>query len=191
MMPPPSTTSRRGTSVWASRPVESTQRGESRPGIGGRTGYDPVATIALLKVTSSPPSTAIVVALVNRPLPRTHSTPKALNRRGDATGHLLDDAVLPGSRLREVELRLGDADAELGEGLARVVQRVRGLHPCLRRDAPDAEAGAAELGLLLDADDLAAELGGANRSRVSGRASSEDGDVTLHSGSTFPWLPGS
>ena len=38
MMPPPRTTSRRGTSVWESSPVESTQRGESRPGIGGRTG---------------------------------------------------------------------------------------------------------------------------------------------------------
>ena len=34
--------------------------------------------MALLKVTSSPPSTAIVVALVNRPVPLTHSTPFAL-----------------------------------------------------------------------------------------------------------------
>ncbi len=31
MIPPPSTTSRRGTSVWASSPVESTHRGESMP----------------------------------------------------------------------------------------------------------------------------------------------------------------
>jgi hypothetical protein len=38
MMPPPSTTSRRGTSVCASRPVESTHRGESSPSIGGRSG---------------------------------------------------------------------------------------------------------------------------------------------------------
>src|SRR3982751_643990 len=35
MIPPPSTTRRLGTSVWASRPVESTQRDESRPSIGG------------------------------------------------------------------------------------------------------------------------------------------------------------
>ena len=80
MMPPPSTTSRRGTSVWESRPVESTQRGESSPGIGGRIGYEPVATMALLKVTSSAPSTAIVVGLVNRPVPLTHSTPFAFSR---------------------------------------------------------------------------------------------------------------
>ena len=69
MIPPPSTTSRRGTSVCASRPVESTQRGESSPSIGGRIGKEPVATIALLNVTSSPPSTAIVFASLNGPCP--------------------------------------------------------------------------------------------------------------------------
>ena len=79
MIPPPSTTRRRGTSVCASRPVESTHRGESRPWIGGRTGNEPVATIALLKVTSSPPSTAIALGPVNVPRPLTHSTPFALN----------------------------------------------------------------------------------------------------------------
>ena len=80
MMPPPRTTSRLGTSVCASRPVESTQRGESSPSIGGMIGNEPVATIACLKVTSSPPSTAIVFASLKRPLPFTHSTPFALNR---------------------------------------------------------------------------------------------------------------
>ena len=49
MMPPPRTTSRRGTSVCASRPVESTQRSLSSPGIGGRIGNEPVATIAALE----------------------------------------------------------------------------------------------------------------------------------------------
>ena len=53
------------------------------PGIGGRIGNDPVATIALLNVTSSAPSTAIAVGLVNCPLPLTHSTPFAL--KSDAT----------------------------------------------------------------------------------------------------------
>jgi hypothetical protein len=56
------------------------QRGESIPSIGGRSAYEPVATIALLKVTSSPPSTAIVFASVKRPVPRTHSTPFDLKR---------------------------------------------------------------------------------------------------------------
>ena len=79
MIPPPRTTSRRGTSLCARRPVESTHRGESSPGIGGLIGNDPVATIALSNATSSAPSTAIAFGPVNRPFPLTHSTPFALN----------------------------------------------------------------------------------------------------------------
>ena len=108
MMPPPRTTSRRGTSVWASRPVESTHRGESSPGIGGRIGDEPVATIALLNVTSSAPSTAIVFGPVKRPLPLHPLDAVRLEERGDAARHLLDDAVLPRGRGREVERRLAD-----------------------------------------------------------------------------------
>ena len=76
-------TSRFGRSSCASRPVESTHRGESSPGIGGRSGNEPVATIALLKLTSSPPSTRIVLGPANVPCPFTHSTPFAL--KSDAT----------------------------------------------------------------------------------------------------------
>src|SRR4051812_30756390 len=80
MIPPPSTTRRLGTSVCASRPVESTQRGESSPSMGGRSANEPVAITACLKVTSSAPSTWIVFASVKRPVPLTHSTPAALKR---------------------------------------------------------------------------------------------------------------
>ncbi len=78
MIPPPRITSRRGCCSCASRPVESTQRGESRPSIGGRSGNEPVAMTACLNETSSPPSTAIVFASRKRPVPLTHSTPFAL-----------------------------------------------------------------------------------------------------------------
>ena len=149
------------------------------------SGNEPVATIALLKLTSSPPSTAIVFGPLKRPRPLTHSTPFALKRPGDAAGHLLDDAVLPLDRLTEVQLRLADLDAELGERLARLVHRMRGLHPGLGRDATHPQASAAELGLLLDADDLRAQLGCADRCRVPAGASAQDGDVTFHL-STFP-----
>ena len=46
---------------------------------------------------------------------------------------------------------------------------------------PDAQARAAQRGLLLDAGDLAAELCGADRRGVPGGAASEDGDVDVHS----------
>ena len=78
MMPPPRMTIRRGTSVWARSPVESTQRSESMPSMGGRSGDDPVATIALLNVMSSAPSTERVFASLKRPTPFTHSIPFAL-----------------------------------------------------------------------------------------------------------------
>ena len=68
-----------------------------------------------------------------------------LEERGDAAGHLRDDGGLPLVRRREVELGLAHRDAELRERVARLVQEVRGLHPRLRRDAADAQAGAAEL----------------------------------------------
>ena len=123
MMPPPRTTSRRGTSVWASRPVESTQSVESSPGIGGRIGNEPVATIAERERD--------VLAALDRDRVRVLERARALDpldavrleERRDAAGHLLDDAGLPLVRGGEVELRLVDGDAELGERVARLVQR--------------------------------------------------------------------
>ena len=181
MMPPPRTTSRFGTSVCASSPVESTQRCESRPSIGGRSGNEPVAMIADLKVTSSPPSTAIVFASLKRAVALHPLDAVRLEEGRDALRHLLDDAGLPlvrGRRSRAgARRRLTPSLANVS---SRLLQRERGLHPRLRRDAADAQAGAAELGLLLDAGDLRAELRRADRGGVAAGAAAEDGDVTLH-----------
>ena len=103
-----------------------------------------------------------------------------LEERRDAAGHLLDDRGLPLVRLAEVELRLADLDAELAERVARLMDEVRRLHPRLRRDAADTQARAAELGLLLDADDLRAELRRADRGGVAAGAAAQDGDVDFH-----------
>ena len=135
-MPPPRMTSRLGTSVCASRPVESTQRGESIPSIGGRSGNEPVATIAELE--------GDVLPALDRDRVRVLEAAGAL--------HPLDAVRLEEARRRrsviclttpsfhsfavaEVELRLADVDAELGEGLLGLLERERGLHPRLRRDA--------------------------------------------------------
>ena len=106
MIPPPRMTSRRGTSVWASSPVESTQRSLSSPGIGGRSGNEPGRDDRALEVDVLAAVDRIVFGPVNVPAPLTHSTPFALKSDGDAAGHLLDDRGLPLVRLREVELRL-------------------------------------------------------------------------------------
>src|SRR5579862_6732751 len=178
MMPPPRMTSRFGTDSCASRPVESTQRGESRPSIGGRSGKDPVATIAERDVL--PALDGDRVRVLERAGALDPLDAVRLEEARDARRHLLDDAGLPGVRGREVELRLPDVDTELREALLRFLERERGLHPGLRRDAPDAQAGAPELGLLLDAGDLRAELRGADRSGVPAGAASEDGNVNVH-----------
>ena len=119
MIPPPRITRRSGTSVWASSPVESTQSSESSPGIGGRIGNEPVATIAESNLTSSPPSTAIVFASCEGALAAHPLDAVRLEERGDPAGHLRDDAVLPPVGGREVELGLVDDDAELLERVAR------------------------------------------------------------------------
>jgi len=123
-----------------------------------------VATIAERNVTSSPPSTAIVFASLNVPTPWTHSTPFALNRPATPV----------------VEGRLPHLDPELREALLRLLERERGLHPRLGGNAPHAQAGAAEVGLLLDAGNLRAELRGADGGAVAAGAASEDGDVNFH-----------
>ena len=185
--PPPRMTRRGGTSVCASNPVESTQRGESSPGIGGRIGCEPVATIALLNS----------IILAARDLDRIGAGETAgaldpldavgLEESRHAVGQALDSARLPGVGALEIEARLVDADAEVLEALLDLLDRARRLHPGLGGNAADAQADSAERGLLLDADDPGAELRGANRGRVTARAASEYGDVTLHDPS-FPPL---
>ena len=135
---------------------------------------------ACLKVTSSPPSTASVFASLKRPGALDPLDAVRLEEERDAVRHLLDDAGLPDVGCGEVEPRAAHLHAELAEALFDLAQRVRGLHPGLRRDAAHAQAGAAELGLLLDAGDLRAELCGADRGGVAAGAASENGDVNVH-----------
>src|SRR5262249_46689074 len=103
-----------------------------------------------------------------------------LEERRDARGHLLDDTGLPLVRGTELELEAAELDAELLEGVLRFLQGESGLHPCLRRDAADTQARAAELRLTLDARDPRAELCGADGGGVPARPSSEYGDVDFH-----------
>src|SRR5436190_1731360 len=106
--------------------------------------------------------------------------PVGLEEAGDARGHLIDDLRLPFVGGPEVEAWRADLDAELGERVLGLLDRERGLHPSLRRDAADAQAGAPELRLLLDADRLGAELRGADRRGVAAGASAENCDVRFH-----------
>jgi hypothetical protein len=165
---------------WASRPVESTHSGESRPSIGGRIGNEPGGDDRALE--------GDVLAALDRDRVRVLEAAGALHpldavrleQGRDPAGHLLDDGGLPLVRGRQVELRFADLDSELGKALLGLLQREGGLHPGLRRDAADAQARAAELGLLLDTDRAHAELGCADRGRVAAWAASEDCNIAFH-----------
>ena len=181
MIPPPRTTRRLGTSVWASRPVESTQRGELIPRIGGRTGYEPVATIALVNVRPvSLPSKTIERASSKRPVPSNAVTPLAL--KSDATPLVIwcTTAVFHSFAWSKSSVGSPVTTPSLGSISRAACSAVCRLHPGLRRDAADAKARPTELGLLLDADHARPELRCANRCRVAGRAGAENGDVELH-----------
>src|SRR6185436_11936983 len=100
-----------------------------------------------------------------------------LEQGGDAGRQTLHDFVLPPHHRREVELDPRDLHAVsveavlgLGEGFARIEQRLGG-------NAPDAQTGAAERGLFLDARDVHAELRRADRVHVAPGARTDDDQV--------------
>ena len=75
----------------------------------------------------------------------------------------------------DVDLRIRRADAVIGEAVRQVVELLRRIEQRLRRNAADVEAGAAERGLAVLADEridargLQAQLRGADRGDDSRR----------------------
>src|SRR4051812_30892074 len=143
MMPPPRMTRRFGTSVCASRPVESTQRSLSSPSIGGLSGNEPVATIADLNVTCSPPSTAIVFASLKVPCPLTQSTPFALKSCATPPAICLTTPVfhsfaLPKSSCGSLTLTPSFANVSSASWIANAVctHAFVGMHPTRRHVPP-------------------------------------------------------
>jgi hypothetical protein len=108
-----------------------------------------------------------------------------LEQHRDAAGELLHDLVLAADHRRHVDLRVLEADAVVAEQVAQVPELARGVEQRLRRDAADAQAGAAERRLAVlaerrvDAGDLHAQLGGADRGVVAGGAGADHDDVEV------------
>jgi hypothetical protein len=108
-----------------------------------------------------------------------------LEQRGDAAGELLHDAVLAGDHRGHVDRRLLEADAVLVEDMAHVPELAAGIQQRLGRDAADAQAGTAERRLAvlaqrgIDAGGLQAQLGGADRGVVAGRAGTDHDDIEI------------
>jgi hypothetical protein len=108
-----------------------------------------------------------------------------LEQLGHPTGELLDDLFLAPDEGLEVDLGVLHADAVHREIVRDVVELLGGIEQRLRRDAAHVEAGAAQrlLAVLadpgVDAGRLQAELRGADRGVITGRAAADDDDVEL------------
>ncbi len=92
-------------------------------------------------------ATSTVLPSTTRAQPWTTSTAVLLQQRRDAAGEPRDDAVLPAHRLREVDARRVDADAErrpVARSGATCSNSLGGVDQRLGRNAADVEAGAAE-----------------------------------------------
>ena len=116
MIPPPRMTRRRGTSVCASRPVESTHRSDSSPGNRRtereRPGRDHRRAEARRPRRPRPRSCS---RRLNVPEPFTHSTPFALKRPATPLRHLPDDPRFHSFAAPKSSRGSLDADAELAE----------------------------------------------------------------------------
>ena len=89
-----------------------------------------------------------------------------------------DDLLLALHHSREVDLGLGNADAEV-RGVADLAQQVGAGKQRLGGNAAPVEAGAPELGAL-DERHLGAELRGAERGNITGGPAAEHHDALGH-----------
>ena len=111
----------------------------------------------------------------------THPGHLVLGEQGlDALGERRDDVVFPLHHGGEIERHAADMDAVLGELVARLFILVARFEQGLRGNAAHAQAGAAELLLLLDDGRLHAKLRRPDRSHVATRAATDHHEIELH-----------
>ena len=84
-------------------------------------------------------------------------------------GQLVDDPVLEGAQLVDVDLRLAELDAPVA-GVLRLVEHLGDVQQRLRGNAAAIQAHAAGILLRIDQRDLHAEIGGVERRGVAARA---------------------
>ena len=102
-----------------------------------------------------------------------------LEQATNAGDEPLDDRVLVLLDLIEVERRARDVDAQVSKRLRRVLHRMRGLNPRLRRNAADVKTGTSEIALL-DQRDRKTELRRPDRRRIATGSTTEHRNVNIH-----------
>ncbi|MGY4599518.1 hypothetical protein ACVWXL_007264 [Bradyrhizobium sp. GM22.5] len=103
-----------------------------------------------------------------------------LHQELDALDVAVDALLLEVHHRRQIELRRGDADAHLGEGMPGLLEHFGGVQQRLRRHAADIEAGAAERRVLFDHGDFHAELRCTHRADITARSGADDDEIVCH-----------
>jgi hypothetical protein len=102
-----------------------------------------------------------------------------LEKRAHALGVGVDDAVFPLEHGCKVEADVAKDNAVLVETVAGFVIELTRLEESLAGNAADADAGAAELGVLIDAGDVHSELGSPNGGHVAAGSTADDNQVVF------------
>src|SRR6185369_11877388 len=100
-----------------------------------------------------------------------------LHQELDALDVAVDALLLVVHHRWQIEFRRGNADAHLGKGVRRLLEHLGGMQQRLRRHATDIEAVSVECRILVNDDDLNAELRSANGEDISGRSGADDDEI--------------
>src|SRR5207249_2825711 len=110
------------------------------------------------------------VALEVAHLPELHELARAVRQP-------LDDVVLEGAQLVQIDLRLAEVDAPR-LCVARLIQKLRDVQQRLRWNAAAIDADAARVRLGIDERGREAEIGSEKRSGVSARTAADDDELS-------------
>ena len=159
-------------------------RGSSIFSAGGIAGSEPVASSACSNCTaSSPPAVSFTVRLWASTISAQPSDVLHLamfDELPGAAGQPLDDVVLEGAELIEIDLRFAELDAP-GLRVARFVDQLGDMKQRLRGDAATIDADAAGVHFRIDQRDAEPEIGGKKGGRVPARARADDDELYLRS----------
>ncbi|CAM5197284.1 hypothetical protein CDEN61S_00319 [Castellaniella denitrificans] len=101
-----------------------------------------------------------------------------LGHAGQAAGELAHHGILVAAQLVQVDRRLAEGDAVGGQGLG-LFQHADSVQQGLGRDAADVQADPAQGGVAFHQDDLQAQVGGAEGSRVAAGARAQHQDIVF------------
>ncbi len=99
-----------------------------------------------------------------------------LRELAEASGEFLDDALLPGAKLAEIDFGVGEFDSPILR-VAGFVDELSDVEERLRRDAAAVKADASGIEFRVDEGDGHAEIGGEKGSGVASGAGAQDCDV--------------